>query len=74
MAVINGRAKRFDGLPVDYVLIFKWRDGRCLAKCVPDSAGNWSFNYEQNIIVGITYVANGCEPMAHGPYEFVVQK
>ena len=74
MATINGRAKRYDGLPIDYVLLFQWKTGKCLAKRVPDSAGNWSFEYEINMIVGITYVADGCEPITHGPYEFVLNK
>lgn len=74
MATIRGRAKRFDGLPVDYVLIFGWKNGQRIAKRIPDAAGNWSFDYSTNLIVGITYVADGCEPIAHGPYEFVLQK
>lgn len=74
MATITGRAKRYDGLPVDYVLLFQWKTGKCLAKRVPDSAGNWSFDYDTNLIVGITYIADGCEPITHGAYEFVLNK
>lgn len=74
MATITGRAKRYDGLPIDYVLIFRWKDGKCLGKSIPDAAGNWLFNYNTNIIVGVTYVADGCEPLSHGPYEFVLNK
>ena len=73
MAVIIGRAKRYDGNPNDYVLIFRWKDGKCLSKSIPNKAGNWSFEYHNNTIVGITYVADGCEPISHGPYELVVQ-
>lgn len=73
MATINGRAKRFNGAAIDYVLLFQWKTGRCLGKSIPNAAGNWSFSYDTNLIVGITYVANGCEPITHGPYEFVVQ-
>lgn len=74
MATINGRAKRFNGAAIDYVLIFRWRDGKSLGKSVPDTAGNWLFHYNTNLVVGITYVADGCEPLSHGPYEFVLNK
>ena len=74
MATITGRAKRYDGTAIDYVLIFRWKDGKCLAKRIPNSVGNWSFEYDTNLIVGITYVADGCEPMTHGPYEVVLNK
>lgn len=74
MATINGKVKRFDGTAIDYVSIFQWKTGKCLAQIVPDSAGNWSFDYDKNMIVGITYVADGCEPITHGPYEFVLNK
>lgn len=73
MAIINGRAKRYDGNPIDYVLIFRWKDGKCLGVSTPNKAGNWSFEYHNNTIAGITYVADGCEPISHGPYELVVQ-
>ncbi len=74
MATINGRAKRFNGTSIDYVLLFVWKTGKCLGKVVPDAAGNWSFDYDTNIIVGITYVASSCEPITHGPYELVLNK
>ena len=74
MATITGRAKRYDGLPIDYVLIFQWKTGKRLGKSIPDNASNWSFDYDHNMIVGVTYVADGCEPIRHGPYEFVLNK
>lgn len=74
MATITGRAKRYDGLPIDYVLLFQWKTGACIAKRVPDAAGNWSFDYTTNMIVGITYIADGCEPITHGAYELVLNK
>lgn len=74
MAIMTGRAKRYDGTAIDYVLIFQWKTGRCLGKSIPNSAGIWSFEYNTNLIVGITYVADGCEPISHGPYEFVLIK
>ncbi len=74
MATITGRAKRYDGTAIDYVLIFRWKDGKCLCKSIPNKAGNWSFDYDINVIVGITYIADGCEPITHGPYEIVLNK
>ena len=67
---IAGRAKKFDGSGIDYVSIFNWVDGKCISQVVPDAAGNWAldkFIYATNI--GVTYVADGCEPITHGPYE-----
>ena len=74
MATITGRAKRFDGTAIDYVLIFQWKTGKCLGKSTPDAAGNWSFDYDTNLIVGITYISDGCEPITHGAYELVLNK
>ncbi|WP_201570850.1 hypothetical protein [Psychrobacter nivimaris] len=74
MAKITGRAKRFDSLPVDYVLLFAWKTGKCLGKSIPDAAGNWSFDYDTNLMVGVTYVSDGCEPITHGAYELVLNK
>lgn len=74
MATITGRAKRYDGLPIDYVLLFQWKTGKCLGKSIPNAAGNWAFDYDINLIAGITYIASGCEPITHGPYEFVLIK
>lgn len=74
MATINGRAKRYDGNPIDYLLIFGWATGQCISKRIPDAAGNWSFEYNTNMLVGINYISDGCEPVTHGPYEFVLIK
>lgn len=68
MARIDGRAKKFDGTPVDYVSIFNWVDGKCIAQLTPNSTGNWVYPYNTNSTIGVTYVADGCEPLTHGPY------
>lgn len=73
MAAINGKAKRFNGEPVDYVMFFDWFGGQCIGKAVPDLNGNWSFRYYNNQNIGITYIADGCEPITHGSYATVVQ-
>lgn len=71
MSKIIGRAKRYDGTSIDYVLLFDWFTGECLGKAVPDAAGNWSYEYYSSLNCGITYVADGCEPITHGAYQFI---
>lgn len=69
MSRITGKAKRYDGSPVDYIAIFDWSDGSCVSQVKPNPAtGGWAHPYASNMTVGITYVADGCEPITHGPY------
>lgn len=68
MSVINGVAKKYDGTAIDYVSIFNWSDGKCIVQVIPDSTGAWEYEYFANLSVGIAYVADGCEPITHGPY------
>lgn len=70
MSEIQGNAKKYDGSSIDYVLIFDWSTGACLGVSNPDQSGLWNFYYGNDMVVGITYVATGCEPITHGPYEF----
>ena len=72
MSAITGRAKKYDGSKIDYVLLFDWVTGDCIGKAIPDVSGLWSFPYFTTIKVGITYVADGCEPITHGAYDFVI--
>ena len=68
--VISGIAKKFDGTAIDYVSIFNWDDGKCIAQVVPDISGNWQYKYNGDLQVGLTYVADGCKPITHGSYYF----
>lgn len=68
--IITGRAKKYDGTAIDYVSIFSWANGRCIAQVVPDASGNWSYSYSETMEVGISYIAEGCEPVTHGKYRF----
>lgn len=70
MSQITGKAKRYDGTAVDYVLLFDWLTGECIGTSIPDSAGNWSFDSTVDLNCGITYVSDGCEPITHGSYYF----
>lgn len=68
---ITGRAKKHDGTAIDYVSIFNWNDGACIAQITPNAAGIWNYQYLTNLKVGITYIADGCEPVTHGAYNFI---
>lgn len=70
---ITGRAKKHDGTAIDYVSIFNWTDGKCIAQVVPDATGSWQYKYSQALKVGLTYIADGCEPITHGAYDFAYQ-
>lgn len=70
MSTLQGNAKKYSGAAIDYVLIFDWVTGDCIGKAVPNSSGVWTFDYFANMICGITYVADGCEPITHGSYSF----
>lgn len=71
MSKIQGRAKKFDGTAIDYVSIFDWSTGKCIAAKTPNSSGAWEYFYFKNIEVGLTYIADGCEPVTHGKYSFL---
>lgn len=71
MSQIEGVAKRYDDLPIDYVLIFDWGTGKEIAVVKPDIEGNWSYKYFGQLSVGIAYVSEGCEPITHGGYDFI---
>lgn len=71
MSVTKGVAKKFDGTAIDYVSIFNWSDGKCIAQITPDAAGKWAHSEVVDAVRGITYVANGCEPITHGAYTIV---
>ena len=74
MSKIEGKAKKYDGTEIDYVSIFNWSDGKCIAQVTPDAAGGWEYEHFADLNVGITYVADGCEPITHGPYVFVYEQ
>lgn len=68
MSLLKGRAKKYDGTAIDYVSIFSWTDGKCIGQATPNSSGNWYYYHHADTLVGITYVADGCEPITHGAY------
>lgn len=68
MAIITGTAKKFDGTAIDYVSIFNWSDGKCVTQLTPDASGKWSHLEPFEQLRGVTYIADGCEPITHGAY------
>lgn len=68
MTWLRGKAKKYDGSPIDYVSIFNWPTGECIAQVQPDEMGNWKYDYYTDLNIGITYVADGCQPITHGAY------
>lgn len=74
MSKIESKAKKYDGTEIDYVSIFNWSDGKCIAQVTPDAAGSWEYEYFADLNIGITYVADGCEPITHGPYVFTYKQ
>lgn len=70
MSRIDGRAKKYNGGAIDYVMLFNWSTGSIIGTAKPDASGNWKYYYFSNLNCGITYVADGCEPITHGSYQF----
>lgn len=68
MLAISGVAKKHDGTAIDYVSIFNWVDGTCIAQVKTNSLGAWEYKYLTDLNIGITYVADGCQSISHGPY------
>lgn len=68
MAIVNGNARRYDGDPVSFVVVFEWDTAEPVATIAPDSTGEWSFEPDINGEYGVTYLSTGCKPITHGPY------
>lgn len=70
MSLIAGNAKKYSGAQIDYVIIFDWVTGSHIKVVTPDPSGAWQHEYFKDMLIGITYVADGCKPISHGPYDF----
>lgn len=71
--VISGNATTADGQAVDFVRVFLWPDQQLVGAVSPDSSGDWSFNVVKSGNYGVTYMAEGCQPVTHGPYYIEVE-
>lgn len=66
--MVSGTALKSSGGPVDYVRAFIWPDGPTASITAPNSSGEWLLDLGVSVPFGITYVADGCAPITHGPY------
>lgn len=65
---ITGNATTASGAPADHVRVFTWPDQELVSTATPDPNGDWSATVEVTSDYGITYIAEGCQPITHGPY------
>lgn len=65
---ISGNATTVDGAAVDLVRVFRWPGGSLVGAVQPDANGDWSFLLPGDSEIGLTYIADGCRPVTHGPY------
>lgn len=65
---ITGNVTTQAGESADLVRIFRWPDNKLETTAVPDAAGDWSTIVGAPGEYGITYTADGCQPITHGPY------
>jgi len=65
--LLSSTAKKGDGAAVDAVLIRDATTGAHVVKVTPAADGTWSA-YVQAGDYYITYAADGCQPICHGPY------
>lgn len=67
---VTGNATTSAGNAVDYVRFFRWPSGTLAGVAVPDQNGGWEKEIYESGNYGITYIADGCQPVTHGPYYF----
>lgn len=65
---ITGNATVASGGPIDAVRVFEWPTGDLAAIATPDENGDWTATIETTGDYGITYIAEGHQPITHGPY------
>lgn len=65
---ITGNATVASGGPIDVVRVFNWPTGDLAAIATPNESGDWTATIETTGDYGITYIAEGHQPITHGPY------
>jgi hypothetical protein len=65
---IAGNATVASGGPIDAVRVFEWPTGALAAIATPDESGDWTATIETTGDYGVTYIAEGHQPITHGPY------
>lgn len=67
LKTLTGNATRNSGAPIDAVRIRGWVDRADVLSVTPDEDGDWSASIPPGQY-DITYLADGCAPVCHGPY------
>jgi len=65
--VIGNTAKTILGAQADFVIIFNWYSGDKFKIITPNINGEWNTVIVPGVY-GITYIADGYQPITHGPY------
>lgn len=64
---VGGNATLENGDPVDRVVIRQWETNAFVDEVIPDENGDWAILLRPGDY-DITYFADGCQPICHGPY------
>lgn len=67
----SGNATVVGGGPIDRVLLFEWGTGNLVQIIAPDSVGAWAATPPLPGQYGLTYIADGHQPITHGPYNAI---
>lgn len=65
---IAGNVTTTSGAAADKVIIFSWDGSKVLATATPNASGSWAALVPPGTEFGISYIANGMQPLTHGPY------
>lgn len=66
---IAGNVTTVAGVAADKVIVFRWSDGALVQSVAPGATGSWTASVPPATDLGITYLASGCQPVTHGPYQ-----
>ncbi len=66
--LLQGNATIDGSDPVEFVTAFEWPAGGLTFSAEPDLSGDWSMIVNSTKQYGVVYIADGCQPIVHGPY------
>lgn len=65
--LMEGNVTKISGEPADEVVIHGWTTRKLVATATPDQAGDWQANVPPGEY-SVSYFAENCRPVTHGPY------
>ena len=71
LVTLSGRVLMSSGGPADEVVFRAWESRKLWARVYTDGNGDWSVDVPPGKY-DVTYIAEGCAPVVHGPYNVVV--